>query len=622
VTSRVPRGSPPTVPGRIEPNEPAALAGKCVIVMAARRLAASTGAKGRRVTPTGALSPAEVPEAASVLGLRVKPPVRRAADVPDVHRAWLMAIATGMVRITSARATAEDDATTTEDQMLTGWLEGLRLICADLSGGQYPETLRWLVLLALEALLEDGPTQAMPRPLGQYTLSSQVEGALRHQDALRMSVEERQRFHWLVSVHRSGGDWKLFGLLADAGAVRGTASAPEVTALGRWLARRLREQAPVQIAPDWPAVAVLTHLQLAGEDADLWRLSRDWRWEREPEDAAKELLCAAVGTDAATRSVAVRLVTQYAQAALPAWNDVLGSDDLGPHARLVLSWWEQGPGPQAGDPWWLGVEWATAALQHAGPDEALSCLADAADPASDDPPGARDLIAALPRSGHPQAAQVAQALTEFLTSSAPRSIEHQLQLTVRLTRWRTATWRRVLLPATDSLGSLSWVISVLFGWDGEHLHVFRVGRVSYADPAFPLEETEDEDDVRLSRLFATGVRKLTYTYDLRVGWEHEIILEKLVPMVAGQPTLRCLAFAGDCPLEYPLLYDEYENVITDPVVTRPFNLDKVNTTLASGHYVVSDFDLDEDEHDEDEHDEDEHDEDEHDEDEHDEDEDA
>ena len=596
MSSRVPGSSPPTVPGRTDPNEPAALAGECKIVMAARRLAASTGPKGRRVTPAGALSPAEVAEAASALGLRVEPPVRRAADVPDVHRGWLMAIATGMVRITSARATTGHDATTTTgDQMLTGWLEGLRLICTDLSGRQYPDTLRWLVLLALEALLEDGPTQAMARPLGQYTLSSQVERALRRETALCMSVEERQQFHWLASGHRRGGDWKLFGLLVDAGAVGGTASAPEVTALGRWFARRLREQAPVQIAPDWPVFAVLTHLQIAGEDADLWRLSRDWRWEREPEDAARQLLCAAVGTDAATRSVAVRLVTHYTEAALPAWNDVLGSDDLGPHARLVLSWWEQGPGPQAGDPWWLGVEWAAAALEHAGPDEALSYLADAADPTSDDPPGARDLIAALPRSGHPQAAQVAQALTEFLASGAPRSIEHQLQLTVRLTRGRTATWRRVLVPATDNLGSLSWVICVLFGWDGDHLHVFRVGRLSFTDTAFPLEETQDEDDVRLSRLFATGVRKLTYTYDLRVGWEHEIILEKLVPMVAGQPTLRCLAFAGDSPLEYPVLYDEYQNMITDPVVTRPFNLDKVNATLASGHYVVGDFDLDEDE---------------------------
>ena len=125
--------------------------------------------------------------------------------------------------------------------------------------------------------------------------------------------------------------------------------------------------------------------------------------------------------------MAVRLVAQYGEAALPAWSDVLGSADLGPHARLALSRWEQGPGPRAGDGWWLGVEWAAAALVASGPDEALSCLAGAADPTTDDHAGGPDLIATLPSSGHPQAAQVAQALTEFIASGAPRSIERNFR---------------------------------------------------------------------------------------------------------------------------------------------------------------------------------------------------
>jgi hypothetical protein len=363
---------------------------------------------------------------------------------------------------------------------------------------------------------------------------------------------------------------------------------------------RLRALAPVQIAPDWPASAVLAHLAIAGEDADLQRLTQHWCWEREPEQAARQLLAAAAGTDAATRGAAVRLVTHYGEAALPAWSDVLGSDDRGSddlaaHARLILSWWEQGPGPQASDRWWLGVERAAAALPVAGPDEALSCLADAAGRRSGDQPDAQELVAALPGSGHPQAAQVAQSLTEFLASGAPRSIEHQLQVTIRLSHWRPATWRRVLIPATDTLGTLNWTISVLFGWGFDHLHVFRIGRRAFSDPNFPLEEADDEDDARLSRLFATGVRKLTYTYDLGAHWDHEIVLEKPVPMVPGQPTLRCLAFAGDSPLEYPVLEDEDGHEIADPVVTRPFRLDQVNATLASGHYVVDDLDLDEDE---------------------------
>jgi hypothetical protein len=264
---------------------------------------------------------------------------------------------------------------------------------------------------------------------------------------------------------------------------------------------------------------------------------------------------------------------------------------LGPHARQRLSWWEQGPDPQEGDRWWLAVEAAAAALPVAGPDEALSLLADAAGRTRGDRPDARHLVAAVPDSDHPHAEQVATALSGFLDSGAPLSIEQQLQVTVRLSRWRPATWRQVLIPATADLGTLAWTIAVLFGWGVfDHLHVFTIGPRRYTDPFRPLEGADDEDDARLSRLFATGAHRFGYTYDLGACWEHEITLELLVPIEPGQPTLRCIAYAGDSPLEYPILEDDDGNPVDDPVVTRPFHLDKVNDTLASGHY-----DADEDE---------------------------
>jgi hypothetical protein len=54
-------------------------------------------------------------------------------------------------------------------------------------------------------------------------------------------------------------------------------------------------------------------------------------------------------------------------------------------------------------------------------------------------------------------------------------------------------------------------------------------------------------------------------------------------MEAGQPALRCLTSAGDSPREYPELYDEDGDEITEPVMTKPFNLDEVNATFVSGH---------------------------------------
>ena len=120
----------------------------------------------------------------------------------------------------------------------------------------------------------------------------------------------------------------------------------------------------------------------------------------------------------------------------------------------------------------------------------------------------------------------------------------------------------------------------------DHLQVFEVGGRRFTDPLYPLEAADGEDGAWLGRLFAAGMRKFAYAYDLGACWEHDVVLERLVRIEPGQPTLRCVAFAGDCPLEYLMLPDDAGHPIADPIVTRPFLLDKVNATLASGHYMV------------------------------------
>lgn len=122
---------------------------------------------------------------------------------------------------------------------------------------------------------------------------------------LGQDIDLRQLNTWLALPYQGGGEWRLFEVLTDAGILAGSAAAPQLTALVRWLASLWRALAPVQIAPERPLC-----------------------------ESAQQLLAAAAGTDAATRDVAVRLVTDYGEKALPAWHDVLDSDDLGPHARL------------------------------------------------------------------------------------------------------------------------------------------------------------------------------------------------------------------------------------------------------------------------------------------------
>jgi hypothetical protein len=290
-----------------------------------------------------------------------------------------------------------------------------------------------------------------------------------------------------------------------------------------------------------------------------------WLAGREPVRAAREILTAAEGMSPLRRSVAVRLVEALGDDALPAWREVASARCVGPFARAVLAAWDDGPEPGGAVGDWLGVEGAAAALEDKGPDEALSRVWESM-------PGA-DLdacLAAVRATGHPDADALARAVAEFAASGAPRSIDQVAQLKVSLTRFRPSIWRRVLVPATATLGDLHVVIQVLFGWDGDHLHLFQVGKKQYADQFTGLEGTGDEEAVRVRDVMAPG-GTIGYTYDFGADWEHEITLEATVPRDHSQDYPVCVAFRGDSPVEY---WCEEE-----PEEPEPFGINEVNRRL-------------------------------------------
>ena len=139
-------------------------------------------------------------------------------------------------------------------------------------------------------------------------------------------------------------------------------------------------------------------------------------------------------------------------------------------------------------------------------------------------------------------------------------------------RCRPPIWRRVLVPATATLGDLHLVIQVLFGWDGDHLHVFQKGRKRYGDPFVNLEGTGDEEAVRVRDAMVPG-GTIAYTYDLGACWEHEITLEATILRDRSQDYPVCVEFRGDSPVEY---WCEDE-----PEEPEPFGLNEVNRRLAA-----------------------------------------
>ena len=257
-----------------------------------------------------------------------------------------------------------------------------------------------------------------------------------------------------------------------------------------------------------------------------------WGWlaERQPAEAARDILVAAEGMSPLLRSVAVGVMERLGEETLPAWRELTAAPRVGPHARAVLAAWGRGPEPSDADWDWLAVEAAAAALQDKGPDEALTRVWESM-PGTD----LDTCLAEVQATGHPDAAELSQALAAFAASGAPHSIDQVAELKVSLPGSRPPIWRRVRLPVTATLADLHDAIQVLFGWDGDHLHVFQAGKKQYSDPFVNLEGTADEGAVRVRDVLTPG-GKISYTYDLGACWEHEIMLEQMLRATLARTT--------------------------------------------------------------------------------------
>ena len=122
-----------------------------------------------------------------------------------------------------------------------------------------------------------------------------------------------------------------------------------------------------------------------------------------------------------------------------------------------------------------------------------------------------------------------------------------------------------------TLADLHQVIQVLFGWDGDHLHLFRRARRSTQTSSRAWSDRGRAGSADPRR--PTPGAKVGYTYDFGADWEHEITLEQTIPRDPGQDYPVCVEWRGDSPVEY---WSE-----DDPEEPEPFNLAEVNRQLAA-----------------------------------------
>jgi len=511
----------------------------------------------RPLTPNQVLRRPDIPVAAAVIGVALPDNPRTAADIPALNRPWNFALGSGLLRAEGGTVTAGPALASWppgDPDILEAWLDGLLTVSGSETGSPWDDTPAMDMLVFLTASQEVAGGVA----LGDQLIKQAADLAER----AGLSVA----FFWPEKRIANTTE-----RLASFGAMGGG----EVTSLGRWAAARLLAKLA---EPDAELNAAELIAYLADCDEDEWD-EEAWTWldaQPDPVEAARQLLTAGASMEPRLRWIAAAVVERLGEDSLPVWREMTDAPGMGPHAKFALFSMEAGPGPDEDEWLWLAVESAAVALAGSGPDEAVTVLWEALPAerlAVDD---LEHRLAVVRETDHPSALSLAAAIADFAAFAGAEklSVNQCLQLKVSLARSKPPIWRTVLIPATVNLAALHHVIQLLYGWDGDHLHAFRVRRVTYSDPSFSLEGTRDEDAMRVLAALSAGGGKIGYEYDFGASWIHEIALQKKVPREPGVSYPRCVKYSGDSPVEY-LDYDSEEDQQPEP-----FDLAAVNRRLA------------------------------------------
>ncbi len=131
------------------------------------------------------------------------------------------------------------------------------------------------------------------------------------------------------------------------------------------------------------------------------------------------------------------------------------------------------------------------------------------------------------------------------------------QIKITLGHSKPAIWRRVLVRSDTRFGKFHDIVQLAMGWSNSHLHQFIIGKhpnhTLICEPYENVKELAsrvlDERKVKLSDVVTGAKQRLFYEYDFGDGWEHEILVEKILKPEAGMHYPVCIEGKRACPPE-------------------------------------------------------------------------
>jgi hypothetical protein len=148
------------------------------------------------------------------------------------------------------------------------------------------------------------------------------------------------------------------------------------------------------------------------------------------------------------------------------------------------------------------------------------------------------------------------------------SIDDIAILRIELEDIEPLIWRRVAVRTSVNLKAVHSVIQAAMGWLDCHLWEFRgderkYGMLIHDDPDWN-ERINNAATTKLSTVLATGVKEVSYVYDMGDNWQHRIIVEKLKAAEPGELYPLYLGGERRCPPEdcggFPGYYKFLDNI--------------------------------------------------------------
>ena len=139
-----------------------------------------------------------------------------------------------------------------------------------------------------------------------------------------------------------------------------------------------------------------------------------------------------------------------------------------------------------------------------------------------------------------------------MAARTPSQRSQIYQLKISLRGAKPPIWRRVQVPSTITLDQLHDTIQRAMGWYDGHLHEFEIYGQSYGQPMSDFDEfdVQSEINVKLNKVVPPMEKaKFYYVYDMGDSWEHEILLEKVLPPDPKAHYPLCIKGKRACPPE-------------------------------------------------------------------------